>query len=112
MNRHPKSLAAGLLVAGALSLSAPALATPEEDARLDAMQKQLQQVQATLQQLADENRALREHEKQLDQEVAQLKGQLPATESGATIVHYALSLVLSHCDEAATDRAAPPVRWR
>ena len=54
MNRHPKSLAAGLLVAGALTLSAPALATPEEDARLDAMQKQLAQMQATLQQLADE----------------------------------------------------------
>ena len=69
MNRHPKSLAAGLLVAGALSLGARACYARDEDARLDAMQKQLQQMQATLQQLADENRALREHEKQVDQEL-------------------------------------------
>ena len=78
MNRHPKSRAAGLLVAGALSVSSPALATPEEDARLDAMQQQLAQMQATLQQLADENRALRQHEKEVDQQLAQLKAQAPA----------------------------------
>jgi cell division protein FtsB len=78
MNRHSNSLAAGLLVAGALSLSTPALGASDQDARLDAMQKQLQQMQATLQQLADENRALREHEQQVDQELAQLKGQAPA----------------------------------
>jgi hypothetical protein len=78
MNRHRKSLAAGLLLAGALCLSGPAPATAAEDARLDAMQRQLQQVQATLQQLADENRELREHQKQLDQELAQLKAQAPA----------------------------------
>ncbi|HEY2807180.1 MAG TPA: porin [Steroidobacteraceae bacterium] len=78
MNRHRKSPAAGLLVAGALTLSAAALASPAEDARLEAMQKQLQQMQATLQQLAEENRALREHEKQVDQELAQLRAQAPA----------------------------------
>jgi Phosphate-selective porin O and P len=78
MNRHPKSLAVGLLVAGSLSLSAPALAASDEDARLDAVQKQLQQMQATLQQLADENRALREHEKEVDQQLAAMKAQAPA----------------------------------
>ncbi|MBS0579691.1 MAG: porin [Proteobacteria bacterium] len=76
MKRQITVLLSGLLVAGELLLSAPALATAE-DARLDAMQKQLQQMQATLQQLADENRELREHERQLDQEVAQLKAQAP-----------------------------------
>ena len=83
MNRYRKSLLAGLLVAGAVSLSSPALATPEQDARLDAMQRQLQRMQAMLQQLADENRALREHEKTVDQGLAQLKA--PATAGGAMV---------------------------
>jgi Phosphate-selective porin O and P len=78
MNRHTQALAAGLLIAGTLSLSAPALAAGDEAARLDAMQKQLAQMQATLQQLADENRALREHEKEVDQQLAALKSQAPA----------------------------------
>ena len=42
------------------------------DPGLQALQQQLQQVQATLQQLAAENRALREHQQELDRKLAAL----------------------------------------
>ncbi len=104
MNRHSNSLAAGLLVAGALSISAPALGASDQDARLDAMQKQLQQMQATLQQLADENRALREHEQQVDQELAQLKGQAPA--AGALVAQAPANSALPAASGALAGTAA------
>ena len=56
----------------ALLASAAAPAADADAARLDALQKQLQQVQAALQQLADENRALREHEREVDRRLAEL----------------------------------------
>ncbi len=103
MNRDPKSRAAGLLIAGALSLSAPALASPEQDARLDAMQRQLRQMQATLGQLADENRALREHGTEVDQQLAQMKAQ---ASSGAGTVAQAPAA--SGAPPAATAPGATP----
>lgn len=45
-----------------------------DDSALQALQHQLQQVQVTLQQLAEENRALREHQQQLDRKLAELSG--------------------------------------
>ena len=58
---------------------APARAAAAADAAtLAELQRQLAQVQAALQQLSDENRALREHEKQIDQQLAQLSAQAPA----------------------------------
>ena len=83
MKHHPNSgkfaarLAPAALAASIL-LSAPALAAGDTAVRLDALQKQLQQVQATLRELADENRALRGHERELDRQLAQLKGAAPA----------------------------------
>ena len=57
------------------ALGATAAAAGAEDpgqARLDALQSQLEQVQAALRQLLDENRALREHQAQLDRRLSQL----------------------------------------
>ncbi len=104
MNRHPKSLAAGWLLAGVLSLSAPAGATPQEDGRLDAMQQQLQQMQARLQQLADENRALREHERAVDQELARLKAQAAA--GGAAVAQAPANSALPEASGALPGAAA------
>jgi hypothetical protein len=111
MNRHANSVAAGLIVAGALTLSAPALAASDEDARLDALQQQLAQMQATLQQLADENRALREHEKEVDRQLAALKGQAPAAD-GAVVAQSASPGALPANSSAlpggSAAQAAPP----
>jgi cell division protein FtsB len=63
----PLLLLAALL--GALPLTATAATEKEQLAEL---QRQLAQVQATLQQLADENRALRQHQQDVDQQLAQL----------------------------------------
>ena len=49
-------------------------ASAADDAAVQALQRQLQQVQATLQQLAQENRALREHQQELDRKLAELSG--------------------------------------
>jgi hypothetical protein len=61
-----------LLCLGALSVTGMAAADDTEDARLSALQKQLQQVQAALQQLSDENRALREHQAEVDRKLQEL----------------------------------------
>jgi hypothetical protein len=81
-----------------LTLGASFAATAADDvaaARLDALQKQLQQVQAALQQLADENRALREHEREVDRKLAELS----APAAGAAVAQAA--------SPAASPAAAP-----
>ncbi|MGB9329501.1 MAG: hypothetical protein WCB10_01900, partial [Steroidobacteraceae bacterium] len=61
-----------LLLAGALGASSVAAASDADEARFNALQRQLAQVQAALQQLAGENRALREHEREVDRKLAEL----------------------------------------
>jgi hypothetical protein len=64
-----------LLLTGLLGVSsAAAAATDSEAALLRTLQQQLQQVQATLAQLSEENRALRDHQQELDRKLAQLGG--------------------------------------
>ena len=70
-----------------LLASAVARADEADAARLDALQKQLQQVQAALQQLAEENRALRAHEREVDRKLAELGA--PAGPAGAAAVAQA-----------------------
>ena len=72
-----------LALLAALGIGAPVFAAPASEATtLAELQKQLAQVQAALQRLTDENRALREHEKQIDQQLAQLAA--PRTGGTAT----------------------------
>src|SRR3974377_182467 len=81
------------------------LANASDDSALRALQQQLEQVQATLQQLADENRALREHQQELDRRVAEL------TAAGAGPASQALPPARGGRGAAAsvhTPRPAPP----
>src|SRR5215469_484901 len=72
MNRSIHSLVLPLLAA-ALTAAAPAFAASSaEKDQLQALQNQLTQMQSALQQLSDENRTLREHEREIDQKLAQL----------------------------------------
>ncbi|HEY2340610.1 MAG TPA: porin [Steroidobacteraceae bacterium] len=61
-----------LLLALASCGSIAQVANAAEEPALRALQQQLEQVQATLEQLAQENRALREHQEQLDRRIAEL----------------------------------------
>jgi len=63
-----------LLCLTALVCCASARAEEPEEARLGALQQQLDEVTATVRQLAAENRELREHQAQLDRRLAQLSG--------------------------------------
>ena len=67
-------LALLLLVAAASSGQTIAVAEEAPQPELSALREQLKEVQATLRQLADENRALREEQHQLAARVAQLSG--------------------------------------
>jgi len=88
-----------LALVAAFGFGGAARAAPAADAAtLAELQRQLAQVQAALQQLSDENRALREHEKQIDQQLAQLSAQASAAGSAP-----ALAAV-----PAAGANAAPP----
>jgi hypothetical protein len=67
------------LLAAALIAAAPALAAPtSEQQQLQALQSQLAQVQAALQQLTEENQALRAHEREIDAKLAQLAANVPS----------------------------------
>ena len=68
------------LLAAALIAAAPAIAAPtSEQQQLQALQNQLAQVQAALQQLTEENQALRAHEREIDAKLAQLAANVAAT---------------------------------
>jgi predicted porin len=58
-------------------------ATAAQDPTVRALQQQLEQVQASLQQLAQENRSLREHQEQLDRKLAELTSAAHAAAPGA-----------------------------
>jgi hypothetical protein len=63
-----------LLILGAVATGGTAGATDAQDARFRALQQQLAQVQEQLKQLAQENRALREHQEEIDRRIAQVGG--------------------------------------
>jgi hypothetical protein len=66
------------------ALCTSGVAVGADDARFLDMRAQLAQVQAQLQQLADENRSLREHQHQIESQLAQLAGAAaPAAVSGS-----------------------------
>ncbi len=105
--KRPAS-AALILLTAALSASGAARAASDEDARLNALQKQLEQLQATLQQLADENRALRQHEQEVDKKLAAL-GAAPA--SAAAVVQASPAVPTAQNASALPNPAAPPNAW-
>ena len=74
-----------LLLVPLIGLSSLAeAANPADEALMRGLQQQLQQVQATLQQLTEENRALRQHQEDLDRKIAELSGATqPATPAAA-----------------------------
>lgn len=82
--RRCPARAAGVLLSAALGLALPVLAAPAtEQAQLKQLQRQLAQVQAALEQLGRENRALREHQQELDRELAQLGARQEQGSAGA-----------------------------
>ncbi len=93
-----------LLLAGALGASSVAAASDADEARFNALQRQLAQVQAALQQLAGENRALREHEHEVDRKLAEL-----AAVSQAGSPSPALAQAAAAPSPAATPAAVAPV---
>jgi hypothetical protein len=67
-----------LLLAGLLGAGSAADAASDSDAQLlHTLQEQLQQMQAALAQLSEENRALRAHQEELDRRLTQLGGAAP-----------------------------------
>ena len=73
----------GLLVPLMALSSLAQAANGADEALVRGLQQQLQQVQTALQQLAEENRALREHQEELDRKVAELSGaRSPAKPAG------------------------------
>src|ERR1700732_1923425 len=56
------------------ALCVTGVAAGADDARFSDIGQQLAQVQAQLQQLAQENRSLREHQQQIERQLAQLTG--------------------------------------
>jgi hypothetical protein len=73
-----------LLFALATTCTIAQAANPPQDAALRALQQQLEQVQATLEQLAQENRALREHQEQLDRRITELSSGVGSGVSSAS----------------------------
>jgi hypothetical protein len=76
-------LSAVALCGAALGLSVPAAA--DDDAQMRAMQKQLALIEAQLERLSEENKALREHQAQLDRQLAQLAGGAPPPPAVAAV---------------------------
>ena len=79
-------------LAGALGASSVAAANDGDEARFNALQRQLAQVQAVLQQLAGENRALREHEREVDRKLAELAAVAQAGSPSPALAQAAAAL--------------------
>jgi hypothetical protein len=83
VTRSARPLVLASLACGT-ALCATAVAGAAGDAGFIDMRAQLAQVQAQLQQLAEENRSLREHQQQIERQLAQLTGAAaPAAVSGS-----------------------------
>ena len=83
MNTSLRRLSLLLLVSLVGLGSVAPTASAAQDPAIRALQDQLQQVQAALQRLSEENRALREHQQDLDRRLAQLSGTAPPAGSAA-----------------------------
>ena len=96
-----------LLSCATLAAAAPALAAASsETQQLKALQQQLAQVQSALAQLTRENQVLREHERDIDQKLAQLAAaQGPAAGSAALAAQAAAPGATGALSAAS---AAPP----
>ncbi len=82
MKRTPRrALLPALAVMGSWCLASPANAA--QDPELRALQAQLAELQARVEQLAQENRTLREHQEELDRTLAELHGGGAGTASPA-----------------------------
>src|SRR5215469_14749980 len=76
-----------LILCAVAAFSTTAQATQAtESAALQALQRQLTQVQAALQALTEENRALREHQEELDRRLGQLSSTAPPAAPGTSPV--------------------------
>src|SRR4029077_6338532 len=73
VTRRVRGLVLASLACG-VAPCATGVAAGADDARFIDISQQLAQVQAQLQQLAQENRALREHQQQIERQLAQLTG--------------------------------------
>jgi Phosphate-selective porin O and P len=80
-------------------------ASGTEEALLRALQQQLQQVQTALQQLTEENRTLREHQEELDRELAELRGSIPSAAPAAVAGTVGAA---PRAGSAAANASAPP----
>lgn len=74
MNRSLQIFGIVTALCTAAAAGPAAAASPVEQEPLRALKDQLAQVQAAVQRLSEENRALREHARQVDQQLAQLAG--------------------------------------
>ena len=73
VTRRARALVLASLACG-IAPCATGVAAGADDARFIDIGQQLAQVQAQLQQLAEENRSLREHQQQIERQLAQLSG--------------------------------------
>ena len=93
------------------ALCATAVAAGADDARFIDIGQQLAQVQAQLQQLAEENRSLREHQHQIERQLAQHTGAAaPAAVSGS-VAASALPTPSTPSTVSAAPLAAGPRLW-
>jgi hypothetical protein len=75
-----------LLLLTLLSLgSTAAVASTSDDPELQALRQQLQQVQAALQELSEQNRSLREHQQAIDRRLAELGPPASSAAAGAAV---------------------------
>ena len=99
----PVLLLGALITSGAARAAAP----PDADARLSALQQTLEQMQAALKQLSEENRALREHQEEVDRKLTQLgAGAAPAAAAVAQAAPAAAAPSGSALPQASTAPAA------
>jgi hypothetical protein len=75
-----------LLLCTAAAVSAAAQAAQSENPELQALQRQLAQVQAALQTLTEENRVMRQHQEELDRRLGELSSVAPSAAPGTSAV--------------------------
>ncbi|MBS0379767.1 MAG: porin [Proteobacteria bacterium] len=110
MNRkshRPGSWSLALATAAALT-GGPAQAAGDDAATLKALQQQLQQIQAELKGLAEENRALKEHEAEVDRKLAALNAPAGGTAPVAQAVPVAPAAAVPDNTSALPNASALP----
>jgi hypothetical protein len=111
MNRPHSLRATRQVVRAAAALTVAALAAASgvraAEPTLAELQRQLAQMQTALQQLADENRALREHQAQVDRKLVELSGAAPAAVAQAPLAGTA-SATAGQPNGSALPSVSPP----